>query len=183
MVDIRMSRVHSLHCSVFAFHLQNAKRGDGGHRDRLGHFYWRLIVAKSTNKKSLSPPSEEELQRQHERFMQIWKSVASVTKTALICCGAVGFSYVTFYLPILESHGETTVIEQSVNFLANINTHVIVAWGTTAAATFYGLNERRLRHKERAERDKRLREYEKTKDPNVTSSGLNSSGTEANEKP
>ncbi len=114
--------------------------------------------------------------------MQICKSVASITKTAFVCGAIVGFGYVTFYLPIRESHGETTVIEQSVTFLANISTHVLVAWGTTAAAAIYGLNEKRLRHAERSERDKRLREFEKTKDPNVTSSGLNPSGTEATEK-
>ena len=111
--------------------------------------------------------------------MLAWKSSTSIIKTLLWSAAGVLFAYVTFYLPVRDTRGDTTTIKQSLEFLANIHAQVLIAWGTTAAATIYGLNERRLRHSERQERDARIRKLEKQIDPNVTSSGLTASGTQS----
>lgn len=106
-----------------------------------------------------------------------WKSATAVLRTLIWSVAGIGFAYVTFYLPIRDTHGEVTVIKQSLEFVAKINAHVWVAWGTSAAAIGYALNERRLRHSEREQRDRRIRKLETLVDPDVSSSGLNASGT------
>lgn len=108
-----------------------------------------------------------------------WSGGTSILKWVIGGATIVGFAYFTFYLPVEASHGEKTVIEQSVRFLADISAQVWIAWGVGAAGAAYGYREKQLRHKERAERDKRIRELERQHDPNVTSSGLNSAGTQS----
>lgn len=127
--------------------------------------------------------SESELQRRHERFMMRWKTFTTLGKFLICATAAVLFAYYTFYMPIKESHGEATFISSTFNFLTDIKANVAIAWTVAAAGTLYGANERRLRHKERAERDDRTRRLEQRIDPNVTSSGLDASGTRSKAKP
>jgi hypothetical protein len=84
--------------------------------------------------------------------------------------------YVTFALPVIASHGETTTISVAQNWVANLNAHVWVSWAVSAGAVGYGLNERRLRRKERSEKDARITKLEQAIDPGRTSSGVNQSG-------
>lgn len=126
-----------------------------------------------------APKSDEELQREHERFLVVTRSLTALAKTAIIACGTVAFGYVTFYLPILASSGKETAITQTISFLSDIKMNVLMAWGAAAGTTLWAMNERRMRFSERSKATSRNRVLEKNADPSVSSSGLDPSGTRA----
>lgn len=102
--------------------------------------------------------------------------VISLIKYAIVGGSAVACLYVTFALPVQASHGETTTINVAQKWVANLDAQVWVSWAATAGAVGYGWNERRLRRKERADKDARIKKLEEAKDPGRTSSGINQSG-------
>lgn len=136
----------------------------------------RLSFGGPMAKAKSKSPSEDELRRQHERFMVRWRSLTSLGRTLIITLGVISFGYVTVYMPIEVSHGEETVISHVNHFVANIDATVYLAWGAAASAAFWGKLERSQKLAEREVKDKRIRELEKQLDPNVTSSQLDVSG-------
>lgn len=136
-------------------------------------------MGKQKPKPTLTPAlnvSEEEHQRRHTRFIFVAGGIVNVLKWLIWGAVIVASFYVTFALPVLASHGETTTITVAQNWVANVNAQVWVSWGLAAGATGYGLNERRLRRKERAEKDARIKKLEEAKDPSRTSSGVDQKG-------
>jgi hypothetical protein len=130
------------------------------------------------SKAKTKPPvvSEEEYQRRHARWMFVVASIVGVCKLFLICATAVACFYVTFALPVQIAHGEMTSINVVQSWVVNLDAQIVVSWGLAATAVGYGLNERRLRHKERTEKDARIAKLETAKDPGCTSSKINQKG-------
>lgn len=128
------------------------------------------------NKSPMPQISEEEYQRRHVRTMFIASGVFSVARYLIVGIVVVACFFVTFALPVIVSHGETTTITVVQNWLANLDAHVWVSWVVTAGAVGYGLNERKLRRKERSEKDARIVSLERDIDPGRTSSGIDQSG-------
>lgn len=150
---------------------------------REGHAFQTLAgqMSKPPKKPTAKRPSEDELRRQHERFILRWNIGASIAKYLIVGFSAVAFAYVTFYLPVQASSGEETTITHGIKFLADINAHVYLAWGAAAATTYWGWNERKQKLSERAQKDQRIRELEKKLDPRVTSSNLDVTGDKEQE--
>lgn len=139
----------------------------------------KMVAKKQSTSQTKKNVSETELLRQHERFLVIWRGIFTTVKTACLGGTLVAFAYVTFYLPIVVSHGETTAVTMTIKFFSEIKASVLLAWGSTAAATTWAVWERRLRQSERSKASERNRILEVKIDPRVTSSGLNSAGTKA----
>lgn len=89
-----------------------------------------------------------------------------------ICLGVVGSLYVTVALPVKYSAGEETVIRIFYNAIASFKLYVIIPY--VAAAAFFSLwiRERKISKKAIHREHQRLKELEKEKDKNRTSSGL-----------
>lgn len=121
--------------------------------------------------------NEADRVRSHERFVQRWNTFRHLGGRLIIAAGVIGTAYVVFYLPVTVAPGGVTVVSLTQNFVANVYAHVWMAWGTAAAAGTGWYREHRARIKEREEKDRRLREFEKARDPNVSTSGLNADGT------
>lgn len=141
-------------------------------------------LARRTSKpsKPVVQVSEAELQRKHQRWIMGIQAIQVLGKTALICLCAWASVYSAFYLPIAVSHGESTVIEVSQNFVSSLQWNVTIAWGATAAASVWALGERRARIKERTTKDARIRELEQKIDPSVSSSGMTPAGKVSSKK-
>jgi hypothetical protein len=121
---------------------------------------------------TLPAVSEEELKRRHERWLTGAAIVKSLGNTLIIGICAVAVSLFTFYLPVLASHGETTVISLTQKWLADVNMSLWVSWAATAAAGTAAYRYRNKLVKERRTKDARISELEKAIDPKRTSSGL-----------
>lgn len=100
----------------------------------------------------------------------------SCFKTACICAAVVLFGYVAIYKPIDAAKGEQTAINYVVNWLGDIKLNVGLAWTATGASTAWALLERRKRLKERKEKDARIGAFERSIDPDRSSSELTVSG-------
>lgn len=112
-------------------------------------------------------------------------AVDAIRKMGTMCL--IGFwawavVYAGVYLPVRDAPGGTTILNVTQKWAFDANLHVYLAWGAAAAGVGYGANERRKRLKERAEKDKRIKELEQHIDPNRTSSGLSVEG-ERQERP
>lgn len=128
-------------------------------------------------KKNQAPQiTEEDKQRKQVRFLSILGSVERLLKWTTGALAVVACFYFTFGFPVQVGRGETTTISVVQNLVANLQAHVVVSWLVTAGAVGYGLNERRLRRKERSEKDVRIAKLEQAIDPGRTSSGVNQSG-------
>ena len=121
-------------------------------------------------------PSESELSRLHARWMFGISSIRNICMTAVVGFWAWAVVYAGVYLPVRDAPGTKTILEITQNWIFNANLHVYVAWGAAAAATAYGLSERRKRISERGEKDERIVKLETQLDPNRTSSGLSIEG-------
>jgi len=120
--------------------------------------------------------SEADKQRAHEAFIQRWSTFKETAKVFLICTAFVSTAYVVFYLPVTVAPGEHTSVSLKQGFIANVNTSVWIAWGAAATMGLALFREHHHRLKERNEKDKRLREFEKIHDPEVSGSGLTVDG-------
>ena len=103
-------------------------------------------------------------------------TIKTLSMTAIIGGAAIGFGYVSFYLPIQASHGETTTITVAQTWLANVNASVYIAWGATAAVGIGAHQLYRKMIRERKLKDARIADLEKQIDPERTSSGLTPEG-------
>lgn len=80
------------------------------------------------------------------------------------------------YLAIVALAGKQTDADIGVNFLADINVAVALAWSVAAAGTVYGLRQNKLR-KDTVERlQQRIQSLEQQVDPKRTSSRLTQRG-------
>ena len=136
----------------------------------------------SSQKGTISPPGESELHRQHERFIYLSGVAERVAKAFLIGSTIVLSTYFGIYKPMEVSAGKTTWVSYTQSLLGDFKIETWLAYGGTLAASGACFNERKQRLKERAEKDRRIRELETQIDPGVTSSGLNLDGTSSAEK-
>jgi hypothetical protein len=134
------------------------------------------VARKKPANSASSAVSEEELQRRHIRFLAVVDAAKKGLTALIYGASAVGVAYVTFYLPIQVSHGETTTITVMQNWLASVDASVYVAWGVNAALAAGWWAQRRKALREREEKDARIAALERRLDPNRTSSGLTPSG-------
>lgn len=134
---------------------------------------------RATKKSPTSKPqlTEEDKIRRHEFVIVCVNSLTTLVKTFMVVGCAVACAYFIFTVPVVETAGKTTTITVTQKFLAAIDAHVYIAWGTAAAATALYWNERKQKLKERQEKDARLRRYEKEIDPNIESSGMTVDGS------
>jgi hypothetical protein len=141
------------------------------------------MAAKSSKKSEAQPLSEEELARRHVRIMAIIDGIKSILLAAVIGCWVWATAYCTFYLPVQASHGENTAVSVTQNLVSSMGLNVSLAWGAAAAGVVWGYTERKKRVRERGERDTRIKELEKQKDPDRTSSGLTPGGKPESKAP
>jgi hypothetical protein len=128
------------------------------------------------NKTRTTKVSEEELARYHARFVLVASGVITAVTWIIVAAGIVAGLYVTFYLPVEASQGKETTISVTQKWLVDANIQVWIAWGAALTGAGYGYNERRLRHKERAEKDARIKLLEERIDPTRTSSNIDQRG-------
>jgi hypothetical protein len=128
------------------------------------------------NKTRTPKVSEEELARYHARFVLVASGAITAVKWIILTAGVVAGLYVTFYLPVEASQGKVTTISVTQQWLVDAKIHIWIAWGAALTGVGYGYNERRLRHRERAEKDARIKRLEEAIDPNRTSSNIDQRG-------
>jgi hypothetical protein len=130
----------------------------------------------TNNKAAKKKATDDEKRRDFQLAMAklgLYKSLGSVF---LIGCTIVGFGYVSLYLPIQVSHGETTTINVAQNWLANLNASVYFAWGTTLVSSACTYRMYRKMIGERAKKDAEISKLQLAIDPKRTSSGLTPEG-------
>lgn len=125
--------------------------------------------------------SEGELDRRHTRYMRVCGVVESLGTALLIVLGIAAFAYIAIALPVRYSAGKETTISFALNWVANVQLHVWLAWSAAAGMGTWAWQERKKRIRERTERDERITELEKQIDPNRTSSNLTPHGSEMKE--
>lgn len=128
-----------------------------------------------------NPPklSEKDRERQHQLALKRWDVISILGKYFLVVVGIAASLFVGIALPILFSSGKATGIEYTINWIADFQLHVWIAWGAAATATVVAAIERRKRIKERGEKDERIIKLERGIDPNRGSSGLTPEGEES----
>src|SRR5947209_15477186 len=109
-----------------------------------------------SKKKKDEPVDSAELIRKHERWMAVINGVVSCFWTAIVMAGLCVGCYVTFYLPVQVSHGETTTISNIQSWVFDLNAHVVVAWSAGAGGIAYAMYQRRRLVGERAQKDARI---------------------------
>lgn len=122
------------------------------------------------------PTSEPELQRYHARFVLALNAAKSGLQWLIVGTAVCVVAYVTFYLPVAVSHGETTTISVMQTWAANVNASVWFSWAATGACGGSALYMRRRWVKERTEKDARIKALETQIDANRTSSQVNQAG-------
>jgi len=85
--------------------------------------------------------------------------------------------FVLLYLGVSRLAGQTTFAQIGMSFIGDIRVSDAVAYVFGGSGFFYGLNERRLRHKKTERLAAHAQELEKIIDPKRTSSGLTPKGT------
>jgi hypothetical protein len=120
--------------------------------------------------------TEEELNRRHARTLYLMERIFSFSGSAIWCATICFVAYFAFYAPVVETAGQTTVISTTANWIADFRIHYIVAGGAAGVCGLGWYRERKQRHKEREEKDKRISELETQLDPSRTSSELDPTG-------
>lgn len=120
--------------------------------------------------------SEQELQRKHERFLAVVVLLTQLGASFFRWGGVLAALYVSIALPIKYSSGQTTVITYVVQWVTDLQAHIVLPWIAGASGLAYGWQQRRRRVSERAERDARIEKLELGYDPNRTSSELSPDG-------
>ena len=103
------------------------------------------------------------------------------TRRWLASCAVVAVVAVTtlgVFLPIYVSAGEQT----DINYIVSWSSHILLNIAAAGMPSWWALSERRMRLKERKEKDERIAALERRLDPQRTSSGLDESGARLEEE-
>ena len=106
---------------------------------------------------------------------RVSERIASVLLSLIRWGGIVGTVYFG-YLSIESLAGQKTSADIGVNFLANIDISVALAWAVGAGGVLYGSKQKKLRKDTIEKLQKRIKELELKSDFNRSSSELTSRG-------
>ena len=122
--------------------------------------------------------SEAEVERNTVIILRRLDVFESLAKRVIVGVVIVLAIYFGVYKPIEVSVGQETTIHYLLDFVADVKLHVWMAWGVAATASAVAWRERKLRMRERKEKDPRIAALESKLDEGRTSSNMNVSGTQ-----
>lgn len=122
--------------------------------------------------------SERDRERDHALAMKRLDAVVTVFRPFMLMCGVAFILFCGVALPVIYSAGKETTISFILDWVQSIHLGEIAAYGAACGGCGWGWLERRKRLREREERDQRIIALERSLDPQRTSSGLLTDGSE-----